>query len=65
MLEDCALTYEQVLAWFDEKIRRGGPRNPFAEGHVNIRRLMAQRRKLIESRKTDIGIKMFIKPHNI
>lgn len=59
-------TYEQVLTWFDEKIRIGGPRNPFAEGHVNIRRLMVLRRKLIESRKTvDMGIKMFIKPHTL
>jgi len=63
MLEDCKLTYEQTLAWFDNKIRIGGPRNPFARGHINIRRLMTQRKMLIESRKTDIGIKMFIKPH--
>lgn len=64
MLEGCSLTFEQALAWFNEKIIRGGPRNPFAQGHVNLRRLMLLRQKLIESRKTDIGIKMFIKPHN-
>jgi len=65
MLEGCVLTYEQALAWFDEKISRGTVRNPFAPGHVNIRRLMALRRRLIENRKTVMGIKMYIKPHTL
>jgi hypothetical protein len=45
--------------------------SPFSTNHVNIRRLMVQRNRLLEayeiykiiSKKTDIGIKMYIKPH--
>lgn len=68
------LDYETLIEWFDHKIehyQRNPIRNPFAEGHVNVRRLMVQRKNLIDayevykliSRKTNIGIKMFIKPH--
>ena len=69
------LDYETLIDWFDHKIEHylnNQQRNPFAEGHVNVRRLMVQRKNLIEAyevykiinKKTDIGIKMFLKPHN-
>jgi hypothetical protein len=68
MLEapDSPLTYEQTITWLNNKISNGDPsRHPFDSNHVNIRRLVVIRKKLIESRKTDIGIKMFIKQHRI
>jgi len=64
MLEDCKLTYEQTLEWLNYKISFGDPsRHPFDSNHVNVRRLMVIRKKLIEGRKTDIGIKMFLTTH--
>lgn len=66
MLEDSALTYEQALEWLNYKISFGDPsRHPFDSNHVNVRRLMVIRKKLVEGRKTDMGIKMFIKQHKI
>jgi len=66
MLEDSSLTYEQALEWLNCKISFGDPsRHPFDSNHVNVRRLMVIRKKLIEGRKTDMGIKMFIKQHRI
>ena len=68
--------YEMGIEWFDHKIDHylsNQQRNPFATGHLNVRRLMIQRNMLIEayeiyktvSKKNDIGIKMFIKQHRI
>lgn len=66
MLEEGALTYEQIMEWLNYKINRGDPsRHPFDSNHVNIRRLMVIRKKLIEGRKNQIGIKMYIKPHTL
>lgn len=66
MLEDSTLTYEQALEWLNYKISFGDPsRHPFDSNHVNVRRLMVIRKKLVEGRKTDMGIKMFIKQHRI
>ena len=65
MLEGCVLTYERTLEWLNNKISLGDPsRHPFDSNHVNVRRLMVIRKKLIENRKTDMGIQMFLKPHN-
>jgi len=60
--------FETDIAWFNHKIDfylSNQQRNPFAKGHLNVRRLMVMRKKLIEGRKTDMGIKMFIKQHRI
>ena len=66
MLEDSPLTYEQAITWLNNKISNVDPsRHPFDSNHVNIRRLVVIRKNLIEGRKTDIGIKMFIKQHKI
>lgn len=60
MLEDSPLTYEQAITWLNNKISNGDPSR-----HPYIRRLVVIRKNLIESRKTDMGIKMFIKQHRI
>lgn len=76
MLEDGPLTYKQIMEWLNYKINQdlsraasivdGNPsRHPFDSNHVNVRRLIVIRKKLIEGRKTDMGIKMFIKSHTL
>ena len=68
--------FETDIAWFNHKIDfylSNSQRNPFATGHLNVRRLMIQRNMLIEayeiyktvSKKNDIGIKMYLKQHKI
>lgn len=69
--------WESTIKYFNDKINAYNGRlrdgySPFSPNHVNIRRLIVQRNQLVEayeiykiiSKKTDIGIKMFFKPHN-
>ena len=65
---------KMTISWFNHKIehyRNNYVRNPFAEGHVNVRRLMVQHNKLIEAyrmlletnRRENLGMIMHIEPH--
>lgn len=60
------------VQYFTYKINAYRPKHWTDPEHVNLRRATLNKRKMLEiyeiykitAKKTDIGIKMFLKPHN-